>query len=94
MGPLGSLPVAVGEAILLWDGLLPPRSSRTRGSPGHDAYKGPPALGRHAVPWTSIETLRHVFPDGARQDPQTWLERQLVGNALLAPHEVVRWTSG
>ncbi len=51
--------------------------------------KGGPALGGHAVAWTSIETLRHIPAHGPWRHPQAKLEQQLISDALLAPRRIL-----
>jgi hypothetical protein len=53
------------------------------------AHKGPPALRWHAVAWRSIAISGHVLTDSMRRDLQAEFEPQFVGNAPLAPGEIV-----
>jgi hypothetical protein len=49
----------------------------------------PPALGRHALAWSSTEIPGYVLVHRARRDLQAELEPQFVGNTALAPCEIV-----
>jgi hypothetical protein len=53
------------------------------------AQERTPALQWHTVASRSIATYGHVLAHGSRGDPQAQLEQQFVGNASLAPGEVV-----
>jgi hypothetical protein len=51
--------------------------------------EGVPALHRHALAWSSVETRGHILADRARRDLQAEFEPQFVGDAPLAPGEVL-----
>jgi hypothetical protein len=48
-----------------------------------------PALRQHAVAWRSTEVRGHVLADRTRRNPQAEFEPQFIGNAPLAPREIV-----
>src|SRR5215475_11869936 len=52
------------------------------------AHKRCPALGWQARAWPSLQRAGHILSHGARRHPQTELEQQFVGNALLSPCRV------
>jgi hypothetical protein len=53
------------------------------------AHERAPALRRHTVARSSVETRRHVLADSTRRDPQAEFEAQFVGDAPLAPCKIV-----